>query len=253
MAKDFNKAYKTGVVESVDDPTFAGRIKVRIKGLNDNIPVDQLPWCTFGGSSVFSGKGGGSISVPRVGTNVRVQFKNDDVNSMEWYGTNRIDDELREKIKNDYEGTHCLLWDTDSDLYIMYQNNTGLKFFYKDSNITIAPDNTITLCSGPENSGVQIQLTNTTGQIDIQAKSKINLTSDNTINIEAQNIVLNGEENIQLKGEEKGECAVNGKSLMMALELLATAIDGKSPSSDVISQLVSGMRGSILNERIQYI
>lgn len=48
--RDFNKEFKTGVVESVDDPTYAGRVKVRIKGLHDNIETDQLPWCTYGGS-----------------------------------------------------------------------------------------------------------------------------------------------------------------------------------------------------------
>lgn len=29
-----------GVVESIDDPTYSGRIKVRVKGFHDNIPTE---------------------------------------------------------------------------------------------------------------------------------------------------------------------------------------------------------------------
>ena len=56
-----------GTVESIDDPTYSGRIKVRVPGLHDNISTEELPWCSYGGSSVFSGNGGGSLSVARVG------------------------------------------------------------------------------------------------------------------------------------------------------------------------------------------
>ena len=58
-------------VVSIDDPTYSGRIKVRVPGFHDSIVNDDLlPWCSYGGSSVFSGDangGGGSISVARVG------------------------------------------------------------------------------------------------------------------------------------------------------------------------------------------
>ena len=36
-------------VESIDDPTFSGRIKARVKGFHDNMTTAQLPWCTYGG------------------------------------------------------------------------------------------------------------------------------------------------------------------------------------------------------------
>lgn len=29
-----------GTVESIDDPTYSGRIKVRVPGLHDNIPTE---------------------------------------------------------------------------------------------------------------------------------------------------------------------------------------------------------------------
>ena len=57
---------KTGEVVSVADPTYSGRIKVRIKGLNDNIDVENLPWCTYACSAFFSGDGGGAVCSPTV-------------------------------------------------------------------------------------------------------------------------------------------------------------------------------------------
>ena len=59
-----NSNIVTGQVVSIADPTYSGRVKIRIPGYNDNIDVENLPWVTFGGSNVFSGSDGGSISVP---------------------------------------------------------------------------------------------------------------------------------------------------------------------------------------------
>jgi len=66
-AKTGQDAVATGIVESIDDPTYSGRIKVRVKGMHDNISMEELPWCTYGGSSISSANGGGSISIARVG------------------------------------------------------------------------------------------------------------------------------------------------------------------------------------------
>ena len=252
MIRDYNKEFKTGVVESIDDPTFHGRIKVRIKGLHDNITTDNLPWCTYGGAAYFSGKDGGSISIPRVGTNVRVRFKDNDINSMEWYGTNRIDRDLADFIKDDYPGTQVLLWDKESDLYLIYQNKLGFKIYLKESYILIAPDNTITIHYGIETSGVQIQLSN--GQVDIQSNSQINITSENTVKVEAKNVVIDGTESVQIKGESPGECAVNGVALVQLLQLIATTIDMKLPNTGGVTEnVVTGMKEYILNRKIQYI
>ena len=101
ISKNNTKQVKTGVVESIDDPTCSGRVKVRVAGLHDNIATENLPWCNYAGSGMFSGSGGGQISIPRVGTKVRVRFAQDDVNAMEWYGTNSIDRKLSEEIASD--------------------------------------------------------------------------------------------------------------------------------------------------------
>lgn len=243
----------TGEVVSVDDPTCSGRIKVRIKGYNDNLSVDELPWVTFGGSGMFSGDGGGSLSIPRVGAKVRLQSKNDgDGNAFEWVGTNRIDRKLAEEIAGDYEGTHVLLYDSDSDLSIIYQNQTGLRFYYKGSFIQLSPDNTITMHYGEGNQGVQIQLSD--GKVDIQGAEQINISAGNAIKLEADSIVLNGKQNVQIKGNKPGEIAVNGRVLYQTLMIIASMIDEKVPQTGgIVKNIVKSTFSTMVNDQIQYI
>ena len=109
ISKNNTKQVKTGVVESIDDPTCSGRVKVRVAGLHDNIATENLPWCNYAGSGMFSGSGGGQISIPRVGTKVRVRFAQDDVNAMEWYGTNSIDRKLSEEMNDTLIHRQCVM------------------------------------------------------------------------------------------------------------------------------------------------
>ena len=78
---------------------------------------------------------------------------------------NRIDRKLAEELAQDYEGSHAILYDSASDLSILYRNSTGLQLYYKGSFIQITPDNNITIHYGSESSGVQIQLSD--GKIGI--------------------------------------------------------------------------------------
>ena len=171
---------------------------------------------------------------------------------MEWYGTNRIDRDLAAELAQDYEGSHAILYDSESDLSIMYMNSTGLRLYYKGSFIQLSPDNNITIHYGEGNQGVQIQLSD--GKIDIQANSQINITSDNTVKVEAESIILNGSENVQIKGGQPGQCAVNGPELMKVLMNIARLIDQKIPATGgIAANVVTASRSSILNQQIQYI
>lgn len=251
-AKAGQDAVVTGIVESIDDPTYSGRIKVRVKGMHDNISMEELPWCTYGGSSISSANGGGSISIARVGQKVRVGYKSSESTSMEWYACNTLDPKLREEIKSDYEGTHVLLYDSACDLSIKYQPGTGLVLYFQGSFIQIMPDNTITLHYGVGATGTQIQLSD--GRVDIQGQSEINLTTSGTINLEADNIVMNAKSSIQMKGDAAGETAVNGLKLMTALTMLAQAVDQKVPQTGgTTSAFLNSLKEGILNQNIQYI
>ena len=239
---------QTGIVESIDDPTFSGRIKVRVNGLHDNIPTESLPWCNY------SGTGTNQISIPKVGSHVRVKFSQDDINSMEWYGFNRLDKEYSQEFATDYEGSHSLLYDYDEDLSIKYQRGTGLVLYYRGSLIQLLPDNTITIQMGPDQtSGVMIQLTD--GQINITAPNQINITSQNEINLHGKSITLDGTEGVRIKGDNPNTCAINGTELITLLQMLATLIDSKlgASSAGIAAALVSGSKEKILNQKISYI
>lgn len=231
-----------GTVVSIDDPTYSGRIKVRIKGFNDNIPIEQLPWATYAGSGVGSGAGGGAISIPKVGQKIRIKFKNEDTNSIEWVGPAKLDKDLSRELANDYAGSHVLLYDSDADLSIMFQpNESGLRIYYKGSFIQITPDNSITIHYGEDNSATQIQLTE--DQVNITAGKDINITSQNNITLNAKDIILNGFDHVYSSGNTPGETTVNGKSLSTLLRTLAGIIDRKVPASFTASSAVSAAMG----------
>jgi hypothetical protein len=207
---------------------------------------------TYGGGPVFSGTNGGQLSVPRVGAQVRVKFKNDDVNSMEWYAINSLDKKLSEEIASDYKGTHVLLYDSDSDLSIKFQPNSGLTLYYKGSFVQITPDNNITIHYGESTSGTEIQLSN--GQVNIVSSGAININSAESEKVESDNVVLNGSDSVQIKGDTPGECAVNGKALMALLATLAQTIDLKFPQSGgIATMMVNGAKEAVLNQNISYI
>lgn len=126
----------TGIIESIDDPTCSGRVKIRVPGLNDNIPTEQLPWVSMANSGVTSGAaGGGSISVPEVGAHVRVAFKDNDPTTMEWSGNNKIDPELINEISSDYAGTTVLMYDSRQDATIKFQPGSGITIYFLGSHI----------------------------------------------------------------------------------------------------------------------
>lgn len=250
---EYNFKFITGEVVNIDDPTYAGRCKIRIKGYNDQIEDVNLPWVTYGGSNIFSGNGaGGQLSVPKVGSKVRIQQKKDDPNSFEWYSLNRIDRMLAEEIADDYAGTHVLLYDSDVELAVMFKPQTGFRIFYQDNYIQISPDDMITIHRGGPESPDTIQMSE--GKIDIQSQNEINLTTGSTIRLNAENIILNGTSCVQIKGDSPGSCATNSDELMKLLMNLARTIDLKIPASGgVAANMVNGAKSAIMNEQIQFI
>lgn len=241
-----------GVVESVDDPTCTGRIKVRIKGMHDGISTDQLPWVTYSGSQFYSANGGGSISIPRVGSQVRVSFKENDMTAPEWTGIQKLDPDLAKEIASDYQGSHVILYDSESDISIMFQPNSGLRLYYKGSRIQLSPDNTVTIHYGEETSGTTIQLSD--GRVDIQGGNQVNISSSNSVNIESSNVNINGKDAVKIKGNVPGELGVNGKALITYLSSLASSVDNKIPSTAGINlSLLNASKEAILNSNIQFI
>lgn len=86
---NYTKDY-VGVVEDNKDPEKIGRCKVRVHGLYNEIPVEDLPWATPSFPISFGVRG--SFIVPEIGTAVEVTFDDGDLYEPK-YGVKVLDTE----------------------------------------------------------------------------------------------------------------------------------------------------------------
>ena len=215
-----------GVVTNINDPLASGRCQLRVFRLMDSIEESDLPWAIPVNSTIFAGNGAGSISVPKVGQIVRVQFNNGDIYAPEYTTIQNIDTELIDEIRDDYEGTHVLLYDPDEELNIIYQRNRGFQMYYKGSFIQISPDSMITIQHANQDSLIQME-----GDVmNIVTKNEVNVTAGSKVNIEADEVRAAGNQATKV-GPGPYNHAVMAEMLFPLLTTLATAIDAKLPST----------------------
>lgn len=67
-----------GEVIRVDDPLEAGRVKVRVFNVYDDIPEDAIPWAQYSDPFMGGIPNAGSIIVPELGSHVWVFFEGGD-------------------------------------------------------------------------------------------------------------------------------------------------------------------------------
>ena len=201
-----NKDY-IGTVVYNEDPTFSGRCKVDVFGLFMDLDVKDLPWFYPQASCVFSsGVGAGSISVPKIGSVVRVRFPNGDPYSGEYSNIQNIDPALIEEIKDDYQGSQILTFDSDKNLIVGYQPMTVFKIWLDGSMVKVDSDGSIQL-KHKNNSNVvelidnKINITtvssegsNMNGEINISAGATVNITAP-VVNVNSSNINLGNKAN----------------------------------------------------------
>lgn len=65
-----------GIVEDDEDPFQAGRVKVRVFGMFDELPIEALPWAQYADPFMGGAANAGGIWVPDKGTHVWVFFEN---------------------------------------------------------------------------------------------------------------------------------------------------------------------------------
>jgi len=233
MKKDLSLQNYIGKVIYNEDPDYSGRCKIRVFGLMDNeetMPDSVIPWFTPMNSTIFSGNadngiGSGNLSVPKIGTLVRVRFANNDLLSGEYYAIQNVDPNLINDIKDDYLDTHVLCYDSDKDLAVLFQPSSGLKIYYQGSFIQITPDSMITIAHDSASSIIQLK----DGEITITANKKINIAAANQVDVNASNINLNGGSvNV---GSSANQPAVLGNELVKVLRDLASQIALKYPQT----------------------
>jgi len=109
-----------GEVVDANDPEYDGRCKIRVFGAFDKLKDEELPWAVPGNGNIFSGDGGGDISIPKKGSIVRVRFPSGEIYSPEWVSMPYLNESLKSLIKNSYLGSQVLLYDEEEQLKIFY-------------------------------------------------------------------------------------------------------------------------------------
>lgn len=241
LSFDDPNAEWVGEVVDNQDPEFSGRCRVRVYGKFDgtnklddsasgfSIPDDDLPWAYPAGSNIFGGgskKGAGALSVPKVGTKVKITFSGGNIYAPEYTAVQDINESLINEIRDSYQNSHVLFFDEDENVKIVYTPAKGLEMFHKDSHIVINPDSSITI-EHKETQSI-IELVGST--INVTANSTINITANSKIQAEASESILNGSSVTKL-GPAPSYSAVLAEPLWTFLKMMASALDAKLPST----------------------
>ena len=226
FTKDLHDNDWLGVVVNNQDPLFAGRAQIRVFRLFDSIDSTQLPWAVPVNSTRMGGDGAGSLSVPKIGMYVRVQFNNGDLYSPEYTTIQNIDSQLIEEIKEDYDGTHVLLFDPEQDLNVIFQPNRGFLMFYQESFIQITPDQMITIQHANQDSLIQLD-----GETcNIVTKNEVNVSAGSKVTLNADEVAAEGNQTTKL-GSGNFNHAVLAEPLWALMSTIATALDSKLPAT----------------------
>jgi hypothetical protein len=138
-----------GIVVDNNDPTRTGRARIRVRGVFDDIPDEDLPWANQSSVVSFGSKdGGGMISIPKIGSLVSVQF--DDGNWYVPYFTSTWDTDptlveafMKSENGESYFGAHSIIYDTEAvpgPLKLIYQTDNGLLIELGESKFHLSYD-----------------------------------------------------------------------------------------------------------------
>jgi len=122
-----------GIVEDNIDPKRQGRVKVRVLGVFDQIPIEDIPW-----SSPFNATDGKSFHTPSIGKLVSVVFVKDNIYSPYYLDAENYNINLRDRLDDmdddNYINFSALLYDHRTQIY---SDNDELKIDYYFNNISI--------------------------------------------------------------------------------------------------------------------
>lgn len=243
------KEYVGKVIYS-NDPMHAGRCKIKVSGFMDDFNDDMIPWAVPGQTSVYAGEGGGSLSFPQVGSEVRVRFAGGDMNHPEYLGIVKADNAMRGELNDDYDGAQILAYDKTAGCTVGYTRKTGYKAQLNGSAVQLTPDGDVTI-KHTGNTGV-ISLSES--DVNVACNNDVKVSAANSAVIDGNNVTLQGRNGVFIKGDTPGECAVNGNALIQFLSFMARQIDAKYPQSPgMCEQELQTVKDAILNQKIKLV
>ena len=142
-----SKSY-LGVIVDINDPLKQGRAKVKVFGIFDDLPTEDIPWAEPGTASEYfgGGKGGGAVSIPRLGTVVYCSFEGENYYKLYFDTIKEFSPDMVTEMneENSYEGFHSLIYDSEAQpgpLKLFYSRKKGLVFQLEDATIQLDTQN----------------------------------------------------------------------------------------------------------------
>lgn len=224
-----------------EDPDFEGKVKIRVKGIFDNLTDEELPWA-LPLSNVNGGSSGGfgELHIPKVGQIMQVTFINDDMYSPYWLSFPKINAEMKAEIEADYIDSRVLVYDEDAKLKVMYLPNTGLDISLDESHVLISTDNSIKIEHKDSESLIEL------------IGGKINITSDSEINVASNTTSVLGTAETNVGSNPIFSAVGSGENLIDLLIKMSTIIDAKYPVTGSATQaLVKAMEQLILSQNVK--
>ena len=249
--KDFLDKQFLGIILDVNDPNKEGRAKINVISVYDDIPVKDIPWAYPKQKSAFFGKDGlaGSLSIPKKGAVVGVQFNNGNPYSPEYFSIQELAQDVKDELnkEGEYLGSHIVLFDGDEELKVWFSISKGLTFQLKGSRINLGRDKAITIEHDQTQSIIELR----GGDITVNSNSKISLTAGSEIEAASNDIWINGNF-VKLGHNPVVGPAVLGDTLFLLLMAMANAIDAKSPQTPgALSSAVNTFKEAVLSKSVK--
>ena len=241
-----------GKVEDIDDPQYEGRCRVRVFSVFDDIPLEDIPWAVPASKSLFFGQDarGGSISIPKVGAIVKVQFAIGDIYSPEYIQIQEIGEDIKDQLRkggNKYEGAHFILFDGDEEIKIWFDKQIGLQMELKKSFIRIDNETSNVIIEHKDDLSTIALEGNV---IRIVSDSEVKITTGSKATVSAKTVHIDGQNTVLGPGSVQNS-AVLGEPLFALLKIMASAIDLKMPASaGAISSTVEAAKPMVLSRSV---
>ena len=244
-----SNSYLGQIVSTAGSDEYPGRVKIRVYGVFDSqdlgtIPDVDLPYAYPVLELGFGSKdGGGAYSSPKVGTIVRVVFK-DDIYHPRYYAPEYLAEELKQEIKNAPENFHSLLFDVDESVKVYYSQKSGMMIDYSESLMNIRPDGSILINHKGSSSTIELK----GADIDIVTNNSVNISAPNNVTINSQLVHVNGSQT-QL-GTNPAFHELLAEPTIVLLKGLATIINNKLPVDTTALALVNSMEDLIKSKTV---